>query len=103
MTLLLGFLAVSGLSGGVLAADAPQGDCLSKAEQRAAVGANRAIPLAKAIKSVRERGHHADLVRASLCRQNESLIYVLTLLGRSGKVIRLSVDAGSGELVNGRQ
>jgi uncharacterized membrane protein YkoI len=84
-----------------LAADPQQHVCLSKAEQRAAVADHKAITLAKAIKSRREKGHHAELVRARLCRHGDGLVYVLTLLGRSGRVISETVDAASGELING--
>ena len=94
--LLTGLLAVP-----ALAADPPYNACLNKAEQRAAVADKKAIPLARAIKSRREHGHHADLVRARLCRHGDNLAYVLTLLARSGKVTRTSVDAANGELING--
>ena len=76
--------------------------CLTKAEQRAAVAAHKAIPLAQAIKTLRERGLKAELVRARLCRRGDGLGYVLTLLARSGKVTRATVDAASGEIVSGR-
>jgi hypothetical protein len=76
--------------------------CLSKTEQRAAVAAHKAIPLAQAIKSLRARGLKAELVRARLCRHGDGLGYVLTLLARSGKVTRATIDAASGEVVGGR-
>jgi uncharacterized membrane protein YkoI len=76
--------------------------CLTKAEQRAAVAEHRAIPLAQAVKTLHARGHRAELVRAMLCRRGEGLAYVLTLLPRSGKVARLTVDAANGEVINGR-
>ncbi|HVZ50463.1 MAG TPA: hypothetical protein VG986_00730 [Pseudolabrys sp.] len=79
-----------------------RGTCLSKAEQRAAVAAHRAVPLAHALKSLRAHGLRAELVRARLCRRGDGLVYVLTLLARSGKVTRASVDAANGELMNGR-
>ena len=82
------------------AADAPHRACLSKAEQRAAVAEHRAIPLGQAIKFRHARGRHAELVRARLCHHGDGLAYVLTLLGRSGKVIRETVDAASGEPIN---
>jgi uncharacterized membrane protein YkoI len=75
--------------------------CLSKAEQRAAVASHKAIPLAKALKA-RTRVRHGDLVRAQLCQEGDRLVYVLTLLGRSGKVITATVDAASGEPVSAR-
>ena len=77
--------------------------CLSKAEQRAAVADKKAIPLAKAMQNRRQKGHFAELVRARLCRHEDRLVYVLTLLGRSGRVISESVDAASGELINQHQ
>ena len=81
-----------------MAADAPHhGSCLTKAEQRAAVDANRAISLAQAIKSLRQYRKHSEVVRARLCRHDDKLVYVLTLLGRSGKVVEATVDAVSGE------
>jgi uncharacterized membrane protein YkoI len=83
------------------AADVPGHACLSKAEQRAAVASHKAIPLAKALKA-RTRGRHGDVVRARLCQDGDRLVYVLTLLGRSGKVITATVDAASGEPVSAR-
>jgi uncharacterized membrane protein YkoI len=80
------------------AADAPEhGSCLTRAEQGAAVEAKRAISLAQAIKSLRQYRKHSEVVRARLCRRDEKLVYVLTLLGRSGKVVDITIDAVSGE------
>ncbi len=76
--------------------------CLSRAEQRAAVTSQKAVPLAAAIRSLRERGHRGEVVRAELCNRGEKLVYVLTLLARSGKVTRATVDAANGEPINGR-
>ena len=85
-----------------LAADPPQHACLDKAEQRVAVASHKALPLAQIIKTRRAQGHHGELVRARLCRHGDGLAYVLTLLGRSGKVVRSTVDAATGEVINGR-
>ena len=76
--------------------------CLSRAEQRAAVAAKQAIPLGEAIRSLRAHGKRAEVVRARLCRRGEKMLYLLTLLGRSGKVIRITVDATSGDLITSR-
>lgn len=91
-----GFMAVD------KAAGAGRNACLNRAEQRAAVTERKAVPLAIAIKSLRERGHRAEVVRAELCLRDEKLVYVLTLLARSGKVTRATVDAASGEPINGQ-
>jgi uncharacterized membrane protein YkoI len=101
--LLSGLLAAPAIfAGQAMAADPTYNVCLNKAEQRVAVADKKAIPLARAIKSRREHGHHADLVRARLCRHGDGLVYVLTLLGRSGRVISETVDAANGELINSR-
>jgi uncharacterized membrane protein YkoI len=103
LILVSALLAALGRPGG--AAEAPlhqaahHGSCLSKAEQRAAVGEHRAIPLAEAIKIVRGQGKHGEVVRARLCRRDEKLVYVLTLLAHNGKVFRTSVDAANGTLL----
>jgi len=97
MALIAGLVAVP-----AIAANAPHRACLSKAEQRAAVDSHRAIPLAQVIKSLHAHGTRAELVRARLCRRGEGLVYVLTLLPRSGKVTRTTVDAANGELITGR-
>jgi len=86
----------------VFAADAPEHGCLTKAEQHAAIAARQAIPLAEIVKTRRESGRHGELLRARLCRRGESLVYVLTLLGHSGKVVRTVVDAANGEVISGR-
>jgi uncharacterized membrane protein YkoI len=91
---LLGLLAVP-----AFAVDAPDRACVTKAEQRAAVVAHKAIPLAQAIKSL--HGQRAEVVRARLCRQGDNLVYVLTLLARSGKVTNATVDAANAELISG--
>ena len=97
----LGLTSAPVLTVQALAAEAPPLACLSKAEQRAAVAANQALPLAQVVKPMRQRGRRADLVRARLCHRDETLVYVLTLLARSGKVTRTTVAAANGELLNG--
>jgi len=99
--LLLAFIAL-GPAPALAAGPLPPEACLNKAEQHAAVAEQKAIPLAKAIRNRRENGHHAELVRARLCRHDDRLVYVLTLLGRSGRVFSETVDAANGEVISGR-
>jgi uncharacterized membrane protein YkoI len=84
------------------AAVSPHRACLTKAEQRAAVASHRAIRLAEAAKFARRHGRRGELLGVRLCRHGERLVYVLTLLARNGKVMRVSIDAANGELMNGR-
>ena len=102
LRLLLAVILIGLCAAPAYAADPPASACLSKAEQRAAVADKKAIPLAKAMRNRREKGHHAELVRARLCHRDDRLVYVLTLLGRSGRVFSETVDAASGQVIGGR-
>ncbi len=99
---LLGLLAVPGFALPASAAEVAPRACLNRTEQRAAVAANKAVPLASAIKLLRERGQRGEVVRAELCNRGDRLVYVLTLLARSGKVTRVTVDAANGEPMTGQ-
>jgi uncharacterized membrane protein YkoI len=70
--------------------------CLTSAEQRAAIAAREAIPLA----TVRQRVS-GELLRARLCRDSRRLIYLLTVLARDGKVRQVTVDATNGTVISG--
>src|SRR5262245_14878003 len=74
--------------------------CLSRAEQRAAIAAGEAIPLAAARRMLRQR-MGGELVRARLCHDAGRLIYLLTVLARDGKVRRVTVDATNGSVIGG--
>jgi hypothetical protein len=62
--------------------------------------AGKLVPLAAAMRTARAR-MPGTVVRARLCRGNDGLVYVLTVLARDGKVARLTVDAVKGTLVGG--
>jgi|SRR5215475_2541334 len=74
--------------------------CLTRADQRAAIAASQAIPLAAARRILRQRGA-GELVRARLCHDANRLIYLLTVLARDGKVRRVTVDASNGTVTGG--
>jgi hypothetical protein len=88
------------------AADRHSRGCLNKAEQRAAVAAGRAIPLGQVRNNLnlgnRKGVRRGDIISARLCTAQHGLVYVLTVLARSGKVSRVTVDAASGAVVRGR-
>ncbi|MDC7788681.1 hypothetical protein PQJ75_11795 [Rhodoplanes sp. TEM] len=73
--------------------------CLTRAEQRSRTAAKQVVPLARAAKAVKAR--HGELLRARLCEQNGRLVYLLTVLPRGGKLVRATVDAGTGTLISG--
>ena len=74
--------------------------CLDQKERRAEVESGRVVRLATALRAVRSK-MPGTLVRARLCRGNDGLVYVLTVLAHDGKVARLTVDAVKGSLVGG--
>lgn len=82
------------------AAAADHAHCLTKEQQRAAIANGKAMRLAAVFKMARGR-QAGDVVRARLCEQAQGLVYMLTMLGRDGKVTRLNVDAASGNVMGG--
>jgi uncharacterized membrane protein YkoI len=74
--------------------------CLTGDEQRAAIASGKTVPLATVIHAL----HRApkDVIKAQLCQEPERLVYLLTLLGRDGKVKRAVVDAVNGSVVGER-
>src|ERR1700719_3125934 len=74
--------------------------CLDQKERRAEVESGRVVRLDTALRAVRSK-MPGTLVRARLCRGNDGLVYVLTVLARDGKVAQLTVDAAKGTLAGG--
>lgn len=72
--------------------------CLDKKAQAAAVSAGKAIPLGKVRAAQKQRG---EVVRAQLCQEPRGLVYMLTLLPRNGKVMRVMIDAATGNQIGG--
>ena len=73
-----------------------------KVWQRARIAARTVVPLAKAARAVMH-GRGDDLLHARLCERDGRLVYLLTVLARGGKVLRVAVDAGSGTLIDAQR
>jgi len=95
--LLLG-LALGAAAPGAAAADRKA--CLSQDERRAVIASHKAVPLARAMKVVQAR-IGGEVVKARLCRQDRGLVYMLTVLGQSGKVTQAQVNATDGQWLDG--
>jgi uncharacterized membrane protein YkoI len=93
-------LSVLVLSAAVHGAAGESRHCLTPEQGRVAVKVHKVVPLAKAIRRVRAR-YPGDLVAVRVCEQGKRLLYVLTVLPRSGKVVHASVDATTGAMVGG--
>ncbi|HUD84836.1 MAG TPA: hypothetical protein VMR17_00230 [Xanthobacteraceae bacterium] len=74
--------------------------CLDQKERRAESESGQLVRLGAAIKVARSR-MPGTVVRARLCRVNDGLVYVLTVLARDGKVAQIAVDAVKGTLAGG--
>jgi uncharacterized membrane protein YkoI len=74
--------------------------CLSPDERRQAIKAHKLVPIGRAIRRVKAH-YPGELVAVGLCEQGKRLLYVLTVLPRSGKVVHASVDAATGAMVGG--
>jgi uncharacterized membrane protein YkoI len=74
--------------------------CLSPEQRRAVLATRKAVPLARAMRTVRAR-IAGDVVNARLCQQDKRLFYVLTVLARDGKVTEARVDAADGRWLDG--
>ena len=82
------------------AAAAERHGCLTPDERRAVIAARKAVPLTRAMHEVKARVA-GEVVKARLCRQDKGLVYVLTVLARSGKVVQARVDAADGNWLGG--
>lgn len=77
------------------------GTCLSSADGRRAIQSSGAISLAAAAQVARGASP-GEIVDYKICEAEAGYSYVLTILGRDGKVARAWVDAASGKLVTVR-
>ena len=86
------------------AAAAERNACLSPEERRAVIASHKAVPLARAMHVVKAKVA-GEVVKARLCRRengaDQSLVYVLTVLARDGKVMQARVDAADGDWLGG--
>lgn len=72
--------------------------CLSPADMREEVGERRVIEPVAAIRAARSVIPRAEIQRASLCRHEDGLVYMLTALRRDGHFVHVIVDARTGRV-----
>ncbi|UMY18566.1 hypothetical protein MMB17_04345 [Methylobacterium organophilum] len=73
-------------------------DCLSPADLREAVADKRVVAPIAAIRAARQVIPRAEIQRATLCRHDQGLVYLLTALRRDGQFVKVMVDAQSGQV-----
>jgi uncharacterized membrane protein YkoI len=79
----------------------PAHACLDQKERRAENASGGVVRLASAIHVAKSR-MPGTVIQARLCRGQDGLVYVLTVLAHDGKVARIVVDAVKGTLIGER-
>ena len=93
-------IALWGLTGsahGQSAAAALQ-NCLPPREMQEAVASKGVIAPASAVITARRQVPNADVVRANLCRNSDTLVYVIMALQKDGRVVQVMIDGSSGRV-----
>jgi len=72
--------------------------CLTAPEVRELVDKAKVVPAARAIQAART-ARPGEVVKVRLCKQDGSLLYLVTMLAKDGKIRILEVDGRSGNLI----
>jgi len=72
--------------------------CLNAADTRDQVKAHKLLEPYAALKSAAQQ-RKAEALSAKLCVNGDDFVYVITLLHRDGRLIRVQMDAGTGKLI----
>ena len=89
---------------GVMGASQAQGaaaslqNCLPTREMQEAVASKSIVAPASAVITARRQVPNADVVRASLCRSNDALVYVIMALQKDGRIVQVTIDGSSGRV-----
>ena len=75
--------------------------CYTAAETRDKIVKQDLFEPFRAIRNAEGR-LQAEMIAIKLCRRSEALVYELSLLGRDGRVIRLTIDAKTGQSLGQR-
>jgi hypothetical protein len=77
-------------------ADRPAFQCLPIAETRQLI-ADRRLGDPFALMQAASLAAHAEPINARLCRDHDELVYEISLLRRDGRVMRIYLDAATGQ------
>jgi uncharacterized membrane protein YkoI len=75
-------------------------ECLSSGDALEAVSTRQVMEPTKAITLARNAAPGAEIVRASLCRDAGSLVYLVLALKKDGRLVRVTIDATAGKVKN---
>ena len=93
-------IALWGLTGSAHAQSAAAAlqNCLPPREMQEAVASKGVVAPASAVITARRQVPNADVVRANLCRNSETLVYVIMALQKDGRVVQVMIDGSSGRV-----
>jgi uncharacterized membrane protein YkoI len=74
--------------------------CLSAREMQEVVSTDRVLKPALAIAAARRSVPNSEMLRASMCRDQDVLIYVISVLRKDGRVVHVLIDARSGKVTD---
>lgn len=72
--------------------------CLSSGDATEAVAARKAVAPAQAILLAHRAVPDAEVLRAALCNEPDTLVYRIMVLRNDGRLVRVTVDAPSGKV-----
>jgi len=100
MRLLWLVIAIWGMVGAASAqsATAALKNCLPPREMQEAVASKGVVAPASAVITARRQVPNADVVRASLCRGSDALVYVIMALQKDGRIVQVTIDGPSGRV-----
>ena len=67
-------------------------------EMQEAVASKGVVAPASAVMTARRQVPNADVVRASLCRNSDALVYVIMVLQKDGRIVQVMIDGSSGRV-----
>ena len=73
-------------------------DCIGTREFQEIVASNTVVAPAAAVMAARRQFPDAEVVRANLCRNDNSLVYVIMALRKDGRIVQVMIDAPSGRI-----
>jgi hypothetical protein len=85
----------------VIAQGYPADGCMTRREAKAFVMSGQAVRL-RMVRGVAEQAANGEMINAELCWRGGQVIYVITILSASGKVIYVTLDAATGQLIGTR-
>ena len=93
-------IAMWGMMGAASAqsATAALRNCLQPKEMQQAVASKGVVAPASAVMTARRQVPNADVVRASLCRSSDTLVYVIMALQKDGRIVQVTIDGSSGRV-----